>query len=370
MLDVKLKLRQGHASERVWMTPSALRQLFWNVTYACNHRCAICFTDAGTAHPDELTTQEALALVEAAQDAAVGDIIISGGEPFMRPDMADILTRMAEVGITARIASNGILLSDKLLDRLRDRTLTRSFQVSLDTLEPALYAELHGTRPEALAEAQAGLKRVQEHGFHTTVSVRLGPRTLPGIPQLLDRALEEGWATVTVHCPLHTGRAGGAWPQDADVLTILEPVLDHFAALPERWLVETYIPWAPYHPVMKRLEERVKVVHRGCTAGRDRLTVQPNGAISPCVCLDAPEACLGDARRDALPDIFRDSPICAMLRRPQEHGVCSECPNVEVCGGGCRAAAFVLSGRMDGQDTACPVWRARAVAARAGRPHD
>jgi radical SAM protein with 4Fe4S-binding SPASM domain len=369
MLDVKLKIRPGHARERAWMEPSALRQLFWNVTYACNYRCAICFTDAGTSHTDELTTDEALTFVDQAHEAGIEDIIISGGEPFVRPDLIDILAHMAELGITARIASNGSLLSDELLDRLRAETSTKSFQVSLDTLDPALYGELHGTPPDALAEALAGLRRVKAHGFHTTVSVRLGPRTLSGIPQLLDRALEEGWATVTVHCPLHTGRAAGAWPQDVDVLTILEPVLDHFVALPERWLVETYIPWAPYHSVMKRLEERVRVVHRGCTAGRDRLTVQPNGGISPCVCIDAPEALLGDVREDGLLDVFRDSPVCRMLRQPWEHAICAACPNVQVCGGGCRAAALVLSGRIDGQDKACPVWKGRAAAARTGKVH-
>jgi len=369
MLDVKLKLKPGHAAERSWMAPSTLRQLFWNVTYACNYRCTICFTDAGRAHPDELSAQEALTLVDAAHEAGVEDIIMSGGEPFMRKDLVDILTRMAEVGITARIASNGSLLSDEVLDRLRGETLTKSFQVSLDTLDPALYGELHGTSPDALGVVLAGVRRVQERGFHTTVSVRLGPQTLPGIPQLIDRALEEGWATVTVHCPLHTGRVGGAWPQDADVLTMLEPVLDHFVALPQQWLVETYIPWAPYHPVMKRLEERIRVVHRGCAAGRDRLTVHANGAISPCVCLDAPAAHLGNVRGDNLLEVFRNSPICDMLRRPHEHGICAACPNVTVCGGGCRAAAFALSGRMDGQDKACPVWRGRSAAAEAG-PHD
>jgi radical SAM protein with 4Fe4S-binding SPASM domain len=369
MLDVKLKIRPGHVKERSWMAPSALRQLFWNVTYACNYRCAICFTDAGPVRGDELTADEALALVDAARDAGVADIIISGGEPFMRPDMADILARMAQAGMSARIATNGSLLSDDLLDRLCNETLTKSFQVSLDTLDPGLYAELHGTTPDALAVALAAVRRVQEHGFHTTVSVRLGPRTLSGIPQLLDCALEEGWATVTVHCPLHTGRAEGAWPQDADVLDILEPVFDHFVGLPERWLVETYIPWAPYHPVMKRLEERVKVVHRGCTAGRDRLTVQPNGAVSPCVCLDAPEAYLGNVRQDALLHVFRDSPVCEMLRRPWEHGICAGCPNVQVCGGGCRAAAFVLGGRLNAQDMTCPVWRSRAAAVKSGQSY-
>ena len=365
MLDVKFKIRPGHARQRDWMAPSPLRQLFWNVTYACNYRCEVCFADAAVRHPDELTTQEAMDLVRQAHEAGVKDIIISGGEPFMRGDLPEILACMARLGMTARIASNGSLLTEDLLDRLRRDTLTKSFQISLDTLDHALYRRLHGAPADGLDGALAALRAIKERGLHTTVSVRLTPGTLPGIPDLLERAVAEGWATVTVHCPLHTGRAGGAWPQDADVLGMLAPAFDRFASLPECWLVETYIPWAQYHPVVQRLAEQVNVVHRGCTAGRDRLTVNPTGAVSPCVCLDAPAAHLGNVRRDGLREMFERSPVCRMMRQPAEHGICARCAHVAACGGGCRAAAYVLTGRLDGQDTSCPVWQRRAAAREA-----
>ncbi len=369
MLDVKLKLKPGHTSERAWMEPSPLRQLFWNITYACNYRCKICFTDAGSGGPEELTTEEAKDVVRRAHDAGVGDIIISGGEPFMRDDIVEILACMAELGMTVRFASNGSLLTDELLDRLRGETLTKSFQISLDTLDPRLYRETHGTSPEALPSALEALRSIKEHGFHTTVSVRLTPATLPGIPQLLDRACSEGWSTVTVHCPVHMRRIADAFPQDADFLGLLGPVFDHFTALPKHWLVEMYIPWAQYHPGMRRLEKRIRVVYRGCIAGRDRLTINPTGWLSPCVCLDVEEAYVGNIREDDLQDTFRDSPLCEMLRHPQEHGICVDCPHVEVCGGGCRASAFALTGRLDGLDRACPL-RKRMFAASRDKGHE
>jgi radical SAM protein with 4Fe4S-binding SPASM domain len=366
MLDIKLKLRPGHTTERSWMEPSPLRQLFWNVTYACNFACPVCFTDAGEPQPDELSTDEALEVAQRAGEAGVKDIIISGGEPFMRTDLPDILARMAQLNVTARIASNGSLLTDDVLSRLKDETLTRSFQISLDTLDPKLYARIHGTDASTFHTALRALARIKDHGFHTTVSVRLTPETLPGIPSLIDRASAEGWATVTVHCPVHTRRTSSVFPQDADVFGLLEPALNHFAGLSERWLIETYIPWAQYHPVMRRLARNVRLVHRGCRAGRDRLTINPTGLLSPCVCMDVPEAHVGNVRTDALVDVFRDSPICQMLRRPQEYGICTECGNVDICGGGCRSAALVLTGRIDGQDESCPVWQRRSATAGAG----
>jgi radical SAM protein with 4Fe4S-binding SPASM domain len=362
LLDIKLKIRPGHTGERNWMDPSPLRTLFWNVTYACNFRCPVCFTDAGTPASDELTTEEALAVIRKAGRSGIRDVLISGGEPFMRPDLITILSSLAESNISARIASNGSLLDDHLLGEISRRTLTKSFQISLDTIEPALYAKLHGTSPNLLETVLGNLRRIQAHGFHTTVSSRLMPETLPGIPRLLDMADREGWATVTIHIPVHSNRISGAYGQDEDVLGLLAPTLEHFMRLPQRWLIETYIPWAQYHPLMTRAGKSVCIVHRGCRAGRDRLTINPTGQISPCVCLDVPAATIGNVRQSELLDLFTTSPLCRMIRQPAEHGICPDCPVVAECGGGCRAAALALSGRLDAPDSSCPVWTKRASA--------
>jgi radical SAM protein with 4Fe4S-binding SPASM domain len=359
VLDVKFKFVGGHTSDRSWLVPSPLRQLVWHVTYDCNHHCPVCFIDAGRPHLGELTTAEALRLVEAARDAGVEDIIVSGGEPFARGDLLEILAHMGRLGITARIASNGSRLTDDVLGQLSARTMAKSFQISLDTLDPVVYGMLHGVPEDALDRALDALARIQQHGLHTTISTRLTPETLPGIPALLDRAYAESWRTVTVHFPIHTGRARKAFPQDADFFSLLQPSFAHFARLPGRWLVETYIPWAPYHPVVRRYEAKVRFVHRGCRAGRDRLTITPCGWLSPCVCMDVPAVYAGHVRTDGLREVFENAPVCRMLRRPQEHGICVDCEHVSECGGGCRAAAFTHTGRADGTDPTCPVRHGR-----------
>jgi len=273
----------------------------------------------------------------------------------VRPDLEDILERMAGHGIAVRVATNGSLLDDALLKRLKAGTRVKSFQVSLDTIDPEAYSAIHGTAPGELEKVLANIDLIRENGFHTTTSVRLTPRTLPGIPALLDEAVRREWATVTVHIPVHTRRIKDAFPQDADVFSLLEPVLDHFCELPRTWLVETYVPWAEYHPVIRRLEKRIKVVHRGCRAGRDRLTIHPTGALSPCVCMDRPEAYYGNIRDIDLREAFRNSPACAILREPGAVGLCADCKHATHCGAGCRAAALALDGRIDAPDRACPV---------------
>ncbi len=275
---------------------------------------------------------------------------------------------MAARQVTARIATNGSLIDADVLRSpcASGRWSSPSKSASTRSTRP-LYAETHGTSPDMLDRVLGALRLMQENGFHTTVSTRLSPETLGGIPGLLDRALAEGWSTVTVHIPVHTHRTDGAYAQDSDALSVLAPVFDHFVALPKRWLIETYIPWAQYHPVMVRLAERVRIVHKGCGAGRDRLAIHPDGAISPCVCMDVPQARMGNVRTDDLADVFENSPICQLLRHPEGHGLCADCPQVAVCGGGCRAAAIAMTGLVDGEDAACPLRHSRARAVEAGR---
>ena len=341
------------------METSSLKTLFWNITYACNYRCAICFTDAGANSPNELTTQEALETVEKIHAAGIHDLILSGGEPFLREDILGILMHMAKFGISARIASNGSLLMPEVLKRLRGETLTKSFQISLDTVESNFYTQFHNSSSGMVRTVLENLRNIQKHGFHTTVSVRVTPHTLPGIPRLIDLAFQEGWPTVTLHLPVHTKRIKNAFPQDEDLLSRLESVFEHFCKLPQLWLVETYIPWAEYHPVIRRLQKKLRFVHRGCGAGRNRLTINPTGSLSPCVCMDVPEASIGNVRLDDIQDVFQNSPVCMLFRDPKEYGICKGCPNILKCGGGCRAAAFALTGCLDADDMSCPVWQCR-----------
>ena len=65
--------------------------LTWEVSLACNLRCSHCLSSSGEAAKDEMTTAEALDLVEQLHQARVFQVNFGGGEPFMRPDFEQIL---------------------------------------------------------------------------------------------------------------------------------------------------------------------------------------------------------------------------------------------------------------------------------------
>ncbi|MEK7271214.1 MAG: radical SAM protein [Planctomycetota bacterium] len=359
MLDVKLKFQSGHADGGDWMAPGATKFLFWNVTRECNHRCPICFSDSGAADPDEMTTDEAKSMLLSALDAQIQEFVLSGGEPFLREDLPDLLAYMGSLGIAARIATNGTLLTDDLLARLRRDTLVKSFQISLDSMDPAVYATMRNASPEEHGSVLAAIRRSRAHGFHTSISIRLSPATIAGIPAVLDFASREGVPTVNLQPPVEAGRTKSEFPAGTDIVALLEPAIEHFLALPRAWRIETYIPWAPHHPLIRRLETRITFGHVGCCAARSAAVVQPSGRIVACLCMDVPGAFLGDVRRKPLRDILEDSAFRRMMLNPGAHGICADCPHVKTCGGGCRAAAYAATDRLNGPDPFCPLRNGR-----------
>ena len=139
------------------------------------------------------------------------------------------------------------------------------------------------------------------------------------------------------------------------MIELLAPVFEHFLTMEKHWAVETNIPWARYHPYIQNLTERVRVAHAGCTASRARISIQPGGEVTSCLCMSEPPWQMGNVRKDDLRTLFADSPQSQLFAKPWEHGICTGCEHLGECGGGCRAMAYCITGRLDADDPTCPL---------------
>lgn len=82
---------------------SGLR-VVWEITSSCNLACRHCFRTAPEGH--DLDTARALSLADEMVAAGVRKIAITGGEPFLRPDLIEITTRLRSAGLLVKLASN------------------------------------------------------------------------------------------------------------------------------------------------------------------------------------------------------------------------------------------------------------------------
>ena len=93
------------------------------VTPRCNVRCVHCYMgDFRSGDPTlrELSLEEIRGLVDQITEAGCMDLLLTGGEPFVRPDMLDIYDYTREKGLIVTIFTNGTLLSPRIADHLAE----------------------------------------------------------------------------------------------------------------------------------------------------------------------------------------------------------------------------------------------------------
>lgn len=104
-----------------WLTDgysSTLVNITLELTYKCNLSCSFCFIkDVLNTKRAELSFEEIRALVTDAKELGAGFFLI-GGEPFARRDAVDIVELIKSEGLKCGANTNGILLSNRDMDRL------------------------------------------------------------------------------------------------------------------------------------------------------------------------------------------------------------------------------------------------------------
>ncbi|WP_201315725.1 GTP 3',8-cyclase MoaA [Dyella sp. EPa41] len=137
----------------------------------CNFRCPYCMPESTYGehftflrNDERLSFDEIERLCRLAATLGVSKLRLTGGEPLLRPQLADLVMRLRRLdGITdLAMTTNGVLLA-RQANELREAGLDR-ITVSLDTLDPALFHRMSGGRG-ALDDVMAGIEAARAVGF-------------------------------------------------------------------------------------------------------------------------------------------------------------------------------------------------------------
>ncbi|MBT4587709.1 MAG: radical SAM protein, partial [Rhodospirillaceae bacterium] len=107
-----------------------------NLTRACNQACAHCYLDAGvrsTGEASELSTDEVRACLDEI-NALGGEtmVVLTGGEPLVRPDLEEIASHSSGLGLMTVIGTNGMMLTEDRVARLKEAGVA-GVGISLDS---------------------------------------------------------------------------------------------------------------------------------------------------------------------------------------------------------------------------------------------
>ncbi len=331
-----------------------LRELWIYTNNSCNLRCRHCFLSAGDYRREELSKEELLGLVDEARGLGVTRIYLTGGEPFLRKDILELIR---EITVARRlelvILTNGTLLEGTLLEGLaRVKSPSLHLQVSLEGPSPEVNDTIRGEG--SFHRILAGLTNLLTIGITpvvTTTATRLNIGHLEETMALLASMGIKDHHILWLH---PRGRAqGGDLSVSAEELAAAMEKLQ--ASAKRRGLVVDNI---------ESLRLRVRG-GRGrkndlCNACYEALSVDSDGRVYPCAPLNgAQEFLLGSTKERTLKEIWLSSPRAEELRTATVMGKrsCRSCPYRHLCGGGCYCQAYYSSGSIMAEEPYCAAYR-------------
>ena len=320
----------------------------WNLTTRCNLRCEHCYIDASVAMPGELSTDEALRVVdEIAQVNAESILILTGGEPLLRPDLDEIVALAAGHGLVVVLGTNGTGLTVARARRLAKLGLS-GVGISVDSLIAARHDAFRGVIG-SLAATKRGISAARRTGLDVQVQMTLTRQNIEELPQVIAFARGAGAKVVTVFFLVCTGRGQDLvdlTPQEYErALIYLAGVKADGIMIRPRCAPTFRRVLAQRNPDSILLKSDVG----RCMAAKNYCRITPDGDITPCPYMPI---AAGSLRKQSFGEIWRSAELFKQLRRPDLKGACGVCEYKDLCGG-CRARAFALTGDVMGADPWC-----------------
>jgi heme b synthase len=328
-----------------------LRLLAWEVTRTCNLSCVHCRAAAiDKPYPNEFGTEECLSLLDEVVSFASPIIILTGGEPLLRPDIFRIASYGTGKGLRMVLATNGTLLDGEISRRLRDSGIQR-VSISIDGASAESHDRIRQVEG-AFAGALRGMACLKKAGLEFQVNTTISRVNLDELAAIQNLAVELGAVAHHIFLLVPTGRAKNFREQEIDAADY-ERTLHWFYDQRRKVPLQLKATCAPHYQRIMRERARAEgetitvkthgldAVSRGCLGGSSFLFVSHVGQVQPCGYLEL--AC-GNVRQARLGEIYRDSPLLKNLRNVDCYrGKCGVCEYRKVCGG-CRARAFEATG--------------------------
>ncbi len=361
--------------EMVQPTPAGPRRdppgpvVIWNLIRRCNLKCKHCYSISGDVDfPDELPTEDVFKVMDNLKAFRVPVIILSGGEPLLRPDIFEIAHRAKSMGFYVGLSSNGALIDQSNIKRIRDVGFDY-VGISLDGIGSvhdafrgkagSFDASLKGVRMCLDEDIKVGLRFTMTMDNHVQLD------------DLLDLAEREGVDKFYLSHLNYAGRGNKNRGDDA----ALEITRSKMEALFERaW---GYVSRGEemeivtgnndadgvflYHWVRRKFPHmaehmRAKLVQWGGNAsGVNVANIDNTGEVHPDTFWWSYS--LGNVKRRQFSEIWADvsDPLMRGLKaRPRTiGGRCGECQHFDICGGNTRVRALQLTGDPWAEDPSC-----------------
>lgn len=321
----------------------------------CNLSCQHCFRDQDILpYGHRLNTEEILKIIDDLDEIGVIETYITGGEPFLRKDIIDIIRRIKQYNMMTNIHSNGTQITTEHASALAALLQWDSdfIQISIDGAEQT-HNIIRGS--DCYQITVSGLLRLVEAGAPTRINMVVNDANFREMVDVYELAAVCGVKEVSFSPMLRTRFNGiRKLPADTKLLLEFDRVLQvaEMAGNPVKITQDPIAVPCGNSLLAPEIKKHIGKPRYVCPAGSSAIEIDAKGDVYPCPYLHYPEFGGGNVKSASLSEIWQAAGWQA-LRGSKSLSSCGSCEFSDGCGGACAAQAFHERGSIDGPDTRC-----------------
>ena len=343
--------------------------VIWNLIRRCNLACKHCYaTSADIDFAGELSTGEVFTVMDDLRSFGVSVLILSGGEPLLRPDIFEISARAKSMGFYVGLSSNGTLITENNISDIA--AIGYDYVgVSLDGMRDT--HDCFRRKQGAFDESIRGIRLCHDSGIKVGLRFTLTRDNAAELPDLLQLMRDEDIDKFYLSHLNYAGRGNRNRSSDlhhrmtrAAMDLLFETCWQDVKNGVQREFVTGnndadgvyLLQWADKH-IPEHVETLRKQLLRwgGNSSGVNIANIDNLGTVHPDTMWW--DYSIGNVRQRPFSEIWQDTsdPLMAGLkasRRPLE-GRCAKCQHLAICGGNSRTRAWQLTGNPWAEDPGC-----------------
>jgi len=338
---------------------SAPLEVAISINNSCNLNCSYCFNKKSESDGENLSIKILRSFLKECKNAGILNISITGGEPFYRSNVFDILDEIPK-NISFVIKSNGTLIDKSYARKLKNYDNLKSVGVSLDGPSSSVNDKTRGKG--VFKQVLNSLKNLNKSGICFGIMTTVNRNNMNKIQELIKFGEKVNAKNVSFNRPIYAG-SGKATSEfmfnSNEIAELAFKMRDLYKKYGKFISVGEWLNRAKLEELKEKfINDNYKnqnIEYTGCDMGSTCLYVKSNGDVTPCSFIS--DFSCGNIKDESLLDIWKNSKNLNKireengLRKAHEDKVCAtECKFSPICPPGCFANSYSLFGHFKGFD--------------------
>lgn len=265
----------------------------WQLTYRCNAKCVMCDMHLRD-KTGELSTLQVVKVIKELKELGCKMITLSGGEPFLRTDLFEIIKYCNKKGVLVAIHTNGLLINSSNINKLA-KLKVHSINISLH--HPSSRQDEVCLVKGSFEKIVKSIYLIKKNMSQTKVNVRCvltknNYKSIEGFSEVWNKAEFDSLKFLFVRAP--------AFNKNSELSLTKRQIKDTVKRIKDYYFVAPFKVKIPY--ISGTPFDSKKVRPAECLSSYFRITITPTGNVIPsCYCENI---VLGNVKKESFEDIW------------------------------------------------------------------